>query len=199
MHKNISALVNMSCEVIGTRRPTVTHTSEVEHPIEAAVEEVAVSVAEPIEELGVGWSWQRRGFGKCQLVSTTSDTALVDIWSLCHIALGGFGFLAFGGSGDDGINPIGLPILLLLHTLLEIVENSPWGIRLVKYIWPVSQGDTILNSLGDTLMCVAGWYIYDWSAVSNASMISLYIMLFLIPFLVTSWRIRLQRRGGATA
>ncbi len=52
----------------------------------------------------------------------------------------------------------------ILHTLFEIIENTPFGIRLINTqfagIWPGGKpkADDILNILGDTLVFVIGWY-----------------------------------------
>ena len=50
----------------------------------------------------------------------------------------------------------------LIHTLFEIVENTPTGIHIInKYltIWPGGKpkADTLLNNFGDTVFGMLGW------------------------------------------
>jgi len=51
----------------------------------------------------------------------------------------------------------------LLHTLFEIVENTPTGIHIINtYLtfWPGGKpkADTLLNNLGDTVFAMLGWF-----------------------------------------
>ena len=59
---------------------------------------------------------------------------------------------------------ISFPIWILLHTIFELIENTPFGIHFINQyftIWPGGkQGpDGLLNMTGDTLAAVFGWYI----------------------------------------
>ena len=51
---------------------------------------------------------------------------------------------------------------IVLHTIFEIIENTPMGMNIInKYItfWPGGKprADTIINSFGDTIGAVIGW------------------------------------------
>jgi hypothetical protein len=51
---------------------------------------------------------------------------------------------------------------LLLHTLFELVENTPQGVHFIDNylkIWPGGKlkPDTFTNSLGDTIGAILGW------------------------------------------
>ena len=53
--------------------------------------------------------------------------------------------------------------MLVLHTLFEIMENTSMGMTLInRYItaWPGGKpyADSIINSIGDTVGVIAGWY-----------------------------------------
>ena len=59
----------------------------------------------------------------------------------------------------------GVPIVpaLILHTIFEFVENSNFGMNLINRwfpFWPggKSYSDTFINSLGDTIGFIIGWY-----------------------------------------
>jgi hypothetical protein len=51
---------------------------------------------------------------------------------------------------------------LLLHTLFELVENTPQGVHFIDNylkIWPGGKlkPDSLTNSLGDTVGAILGW------------------------------------------
>lgn len=51
----------------------------------------------------------------------------------------------------------------ILHTLFEIIENSPLGMFIINHyftLWPGGKQnpDTLLNMFGDTLFTMLGWY-----------------------------------------
>jgi hypothetical protein len=51
---------------------------------------------------------------------------------------------------------------IVLHTIFEIIENTPMGMNIINtYItfWPGGKprADTIINSFGDTIGAVIGW------------------------------------------
>ena len=51
---------------------------------------------------------------------------------------------------------------IVLHTIFEIIENTPMGMNIInKYItfWPGGKpsADTIINNIGDTIGAVIGW------------------------------------------
>ena len=80
------------------------------------------------------------------------NKALLDEWSFVHFAGGIVG-------AQTGLS---LPLFLVLHTLFEIVENTDKGSGpLSKIGWDRTDGDTMVNVLGDTLSAAAGWYVGD--------------------------------------
>lgn len=57
---------------------------------------------------------------------------------------------------------ISLVFWLILHTIFEIVENTPYGMAFInKYVtwWPGGKPrpDAIINSVGDTIGAIIGW------------------------------------------
>jgi hypothetical protein len=51
---------------------------------------------------------------------------------------------------------------VILHTIFEIIENSPFGINVINnyiIIWPGGKpsADTFINSVGDTIFFILGW------------------------------------------
>jgi hypothetical protein len=57
---------------------------------------------------------------------------------------------------------ISLLNLCILHTIFELLENTPLGMNIInKYIpfWPGGkpESDSLLNSIGDTIGCIIGW------------------------------------------
>lgn len=80
-----------------------------------------------------------------------------DKFSLCHFAVGII-FRYFN---------INLLVSIILHTIFEIVENSPVGIDIHhKYLnfWPGGKhaADGIINSTGDTVFFIFGWLLADY-------------------------------------
>ena len=52
---------------------------------------------------------------------------------------------------------------LIIHTIFEILENSPVGVHIINtYLtfWPGGKpkSDTLINNLGDTVFAVLGWF-----------------------------------------
>jgi hypothetical protein len=49
----------------------------------------------------------------------------------------------------------------IIHTLFEIIENSPYGMVILNKIkiWPGGKdtADSFINSLGDTFYSILGW------------------------------------------
>jgi len=66
---------------------------------------------------------------------------------------------------------IDLKILLMTHTLFEIIENSPIGLFVINnYLtwWPGGKPkpDTLINSIGDSLGILFGWISAYYVALS---------------------------------
>ncbi len=79
---------------------------------------------------------------------------LIDNYSLLHFAMGIICY--FWG--------MPLHILIVLHIIFEIIENTPEGINFInKYIkiWPGGKDhpDTIINSIGDIISSIVGWIL----------------------------------------
>lgn len=74
-----------------------------------------------------------------------------DQYSLLHMASG----IIFYFLG------ISLKTSIILHTIFEIIENSPVGMSLIQTIsfWPGSKkkADSIPNSIGDIIFFILGW------------------------------------------
>lgn len=51
----------------------------------------------------------------------------------------------------------------LIHTIFEILENTTFGMRFINSLtfWPGGKpsSDTIINSVGDTIALLSGWYM----------------------------------------
>jgi hypothetical protein len=79
-----------------------------------------------------------------------------DAYSLLHFAVGVI-FRHFG---------LSLSVSFVTHTLFELIENSPVGVRFIdKHLWFWPGGkkspDTLTNSVGDTVSFAAGWLLAD--------------------------------------
>lgn len=80
---------------------------------------------------------------------------LLDRYSLLHIM---WGMIA---------NLFGIPLLewIILHIIFEITENHPIGMFVINNgfgsLWPGGkpEADTLINSVGDTLCAIIGWYV----------------------------------------
>jgi len=76
---------------------------------------------------------------------------LLDQYSLLHFSVGVMAY--FWGM------PFG--VWVVIHTLFELLENTPTGITLINKfpLWPGGKprADTHTNSLGDGLSAAAGW------------------------------------------
>jgi len=81
---------------------------------------------------------------------------LLDQYSLLHAAMGVVVYFW------------GIPLLwaLVLHTVYEWAENTPWGMHAIRRVtlWPggKSEADALINVLGDTLSFGAGWGVAAW-------------------------------------
>ena len=78
----------------------------------------------------------------------------MDRYSLLHLASGivayYFGFSLVGW--------------IILHTLFEIIENTPEGVYFIDHyltFWPGGKlaPDDLINSVGDTFFAIGGWLI----------------------------------------
>jgi hypothetical protein len=83
-------------------------------------------------------------------------TRLLDAYSLLHFAVGVI-FRHFN---------ISFFLSIVLHTLFEVVENTPQGVRFIDsnlWFWPggKKRPDTLINCVGDTLSFAAGWIAAD--------------------------------------
>jgi hypothetical protein len=79
---------------------------------------------------------------------------IIDQYSLLHFAVGIVAY--FWG--------ISWQLLLFLHILFEIVENTPIGMRFINtYIpfWPGGKpkADSLINAISDNAMSVLGWFL----------------------------------------
>lgn len=78
---------------------------------------------------------------------------LIDQYTLLHFAVG---VIAYYWN-------VSIWLIVILHILFEYSENTETGMWLInKYItiWPGGKpsADTFINSLGDTIATVFGWY-----------------------------------------
>ena len=77
--------------------------------------------------------------------------AFTDPWSLTHA---GWGFIAAKSGLFNWFT------FLLAHTIFEIWENSEHGIQWFQDMgFPRYEGDTLLNSLGDTVWAMFGFWV----------------------------------------
>ena len=77
----------------------------------------------------------------------------IDQYSLLHFAVGIVAY--FWG--------IDILLLLLIHTVFEISENTVFGMNIINNyikIWPGGKptADSISNQIGDTISSIIGWY-----------------------------------------
>jgi len=78
-----------------------------------------------------------------------------DSYSLLHFAVGIVAYF-FG---------LKWWVFLLLHILFEYLENTPQGVSFIdenlSRVWPggKEKPDTLLNSVGDTVFAMLGWFL----------------------------------------
>ena len=81
-----------------------------------------------------------------------ANQAIVDAYSIVH-----------AGSGVIArVLKLSISQTIVLHTIFEVLENQylkfqPWS---MKY-FPDPVPDTLLNSIGDTVSAILGWYAAD--------------------------------------
>jgi len=79
------------------------------------------------------------------------NEAVFDEWSLVHISCGIF----FAQSGL-----LSFPQVVVAHTLFEVIESSKEGIDLFQKLgWERYVGDTLANSIGDTIAAIGGYLL----------------------------------------
>lgn len=91
-------------------------------------------------------------------------TKIVDQFSLLHFAVG---IVVYFWN---------VPLLLwfVLHTMFELIENTPQGIYFINhyiYFWPGGKpkADTAINTIGDTLFAMLGWIVaYYTTQLANS-------------------------------
>lgn len=76
-----------------------------------------------------------------------------DQYSLLHFSVGVI-FYFWG---------INIWVWIVLHSLFEIIENTPLGVYYIDYyitLWPGGKKypDSIINSIGDTIFGILGFY-----------------------------------------
>ena len=81
-----------------------------------------------------------------------ANQAIVDAYSIVHAASGVIA----------RVLNLSLTQTIVLHTVFEVLENqylkfTPWS---MKY-FPDPSKDTLVNSIGDTVSTVIGWYAAD--------------------------------------
>lgn len=78
----------------------------------------------------------------------------IDQFSILHLAVGIVVY--FWG--------MSLKTWIILHTIFEIIENTPRGMKFITYnfdSWPGGKliPDSLLNCVGDTIFAILGWFI----------------------------------------
>lgn len=92
-------------------------------------------------------------------------TRIFDQYTILHFAVGIVSYFW-------GVNFL---LLLLMHTLFEILENTKYGMYIINnyiYYWPGGKpnSDNIINRVGDTIGAISGWlisYYLDIQGIKN--------------------------------
>jgi hypothetical protein len=104
-----------------------------------------------------------------------SSNHLYDEWTIVHFINGMLFKLLFPY--------ITIFQLFLIHTLFEIYENTSLGKKLVNYTSNyLYSGDSLLNSISDTIVFVLGGYIVEKNKIlsyKNNNYISIFIIILL--------------------
>jgi membrane glycosyltransferase len=78
---------------------------------------------------------------------------LFDQYSLLHFSVGVVTYFW-------GVN---WKLFFILHTLFEILENTPMGMKFINNFtfWPGGKpkADSLQNIIGDTISAILGWYV----------------------------------------
>ncbi len=94
---------------------------------------------------------------------TVMGEELLDRFSLLHFSSGIIAYF-FG---------IGWMQWFILHSLFELLENTQIGMELINGLFPFwpggkSQPDSFINSVGDSLAAMVGWWIaYQVSRINS--------------------------------
>ena len=77
---------------------------------------------------------------------------IFDQYTLLHFAVGVVAYFF----------DINFLLWFIIHTIFEVVENTPYGINFINrylFFWPGGKpkADSIVNSVGDTLGAMLGW------------------------------------------
>ena len=61
---------------------------------------------------------------------------------------------------------LSLKNLLIIHTIFEILENTPQGMKIIQgfSLWPGGKqhADSYVNMLGDTMWVILGWKMAEF-------------------------------------
>ena len=91
-------------------------------------------------------------------------TKIVDQFSLLHFAVGIVVYFW----------DISLLLWFVLHTMFELIENTPQGIYFINhyiYFWPGGKpkAETAINTIGDTIFAMLGWIVaYYTTQLANS-------------------------------
>lgn len=100
-----------------------------------------------------------------------TSKALLDVFSLTHVSHGILLYLALKSRLDDGT---AITVAMILEVLFEVVENTPFVINSFRNAGtPNYAGDSIANSVGDVIGCLAGVYV----AYRSTTLGLLYVLL----------------------
>lgn len=74
-----------------------------------------------------------------------------------------FSFLHFCVGAIFNYWDVSLLLSVLLHTVFEILENTPTGMKFIRNFtsWPggKSSADSLTNNIGDTFFFILGWIV----------------------------------------
>lgn len=156
------------------------------------------------------WGWRKIYKSPFTLWSsrvTDQDLPMFDPWAFAHAFVGGlqFAFVPFVWNQPYYIDGRWFAFNVGTHVVFEVVENSPCGIYRLRAYFPLSLGDTVLNSIGDLLAFCAGYLLAGVAWVASQGeigwvvfVLAILCVLSVVPFVAFRSYIRIHSSATHT-
>jgi len=145
------------------------------------------------EKQGVEWGWKRWYHSPFRIFEWSDhEHALFTSWSLTHTLIGAlqFVFIPPAWLQPKGLSWVWFLANLAIHAAFELLENTPWGIRVARWVPPRRfaqyNGDTVVNSVGDLFSFSLGYlalaFAWEQSTLAAFVTLSVFGIAGVVPF-----------------